>query len=612
MSSQANADDLMHCLLEEIGKVEKLQEVAEKEAGAGGPANAHCDGASFVHVRDGSDLNPYFAKGVDFARLEADRKLESLNPHEFIFLRELEKDEVIAARDSRKKSTLSPGENVASRISGGTERYHAKIRGHVIVIGNLFHILPSDVNGRLAARTDAENLSAFLDIHPAAGRGKMPDLQAVKEYLEKKNIRYGIREATIVEALNACAESRLAVLAVPVSKGFAPVAGKAGSIEYFFDRDFQGPVHLDLDEKGKVDYRKVEWIPVVTEDQLLARVTPAVPGVDGMDVSGRVLPAKAVPRSYLVPGRNVRAENSDTEFYSEINGCVQLNGSLLDVMNVFVVNSDVDYHTGNVRFDGNIMITGSVRKGFEVEAEGDILILGNAEPSRIKAGRDIHVKGGVLGAGKGRFGLEAGREVTAGYTENAWVEAQGDILIENFSLQSFLYSSGRILLEKKRGSIIGGEALAAKSLEAKALGSTAGIKTCVAAGVDYALKRRQVSLKRQEADLKEAMIKIDRFLRSLLELASRGALEPSKAQMLKDIAVRRKQILKASAAITIRRQELEYQQEHLEPGRIKAIEVAHPEVYITVRGRSIKVVETHYRSLFRLDEKTDLIVRGPA
>ncbi len=612
MKEGGEADDLMQGLQEEIDRLEKLRHVAAMEEKPAGPANPDRETVSCIHVKDGGSLNPSFLKGIEFARLTVEYKLEALLPSQFLFLAEVEKDGVIANRDNRRKCELSPGENISSRIVAGLERYQAKVRGRVIAIGDQFHILPSDVDGKMVSRKDATNLSAYLDVYPAFGSGRVTDLAAVREFLEKNNIRYGIREGAILEALESCGKTRKPVKDVLVSKGFPPVDGKPGSIEYLFDRNFQGPLHLDLNNEGKVDFRNVKWIPVVTQDQLLARITSAVPGTDGVDVTGRSLPPKPIPKSYLVPGRNVRTEKEETEFYSEINGCVQLNGSLLDVMNVFVVNSDVDYHTGNITFEGNIMITGSVRKGFEVAADGDILVLENVEPCKVKAGRDIHVKGGALGAGKGQFRLEAGRDISVGYSENAWLEAHGDIVVENFSLQSFLYCSGRILLEKKKGSLLGGEAIAAKGVEAKSFGSSSGIKTHVATGVDYALKRQQASLARQASELNEAMAKIDRFLRSLLELSSRGALHPSKAQALKEIVEKRRQISKAHAAITTRSQELEYQQENLEPGRIKAIEIVHPEVFISIRGRTVKVVESHYRSLFRLDEKTDQIIRGPA
>ncbi len=613
MKPESEADDLLHGLMREIGRLEKIQKDTEGESQAAKPPGK-AGAIPFQHVREpaAGDQNPAFAKGVEYALVQSDCEWESLNPSHFPAVPEVEKDSLVAVRDGRRKSRLSPGVNIHSHIVDGMEQYQAKVRGRVIVIAGSIHVLPSDMDCRLVARTEDGNLSAYLDIYPAYGRRPMPDLGGVIAFLEGKDIRYGIREKTILEALETCALEGKPVLNILVAKGFPPLQGKAGSIEYFFDRDFQGPAPLELDDTGKIDFRNVKWVPVVKKDQLLARVQPTVPGTVGMEVSGRALPAKPIKNVYLVAGRNVRADKRETEFYSEINGCVQLNGSLLDVMNVFVVNSDVDFHTGNVRFDGNILVTGHVHKGFEVEAEGDVVILKNAEPCRIKAGRDIHVKGGVLGAGKGKYSLEAGRDINVGYAENAFMEAQRNIIIDNFSLQSFLYCSGQILLEKQRGSIVGGEAMAAKGVQAKVLGTSSGIKTHVAAGVDYALKRQLASLTSREEEMKEAMAKIDHFLRSLLALSGKGALHPSKAQALKEVVEKRKQLAKAFTAITTRRQELDFQQENMEPGRVKATEAAYSEVYINIRGRTIKVTETFYRSLFRLDEKTGQILRGPA
>ena len=169
-----------------------------------------------------------------------------------------------------------------------------------------------------------------------------------------------------------------------------------------------------------------------------------------------------------------------------------------------------------------------MRKGFEVEATGDVVVLQNAEPCRIKAGRDVFIHGGVLGGGKGEYRIEAGRDITAGYAENAWLEAQGDIRIEDFALQSFLYSGGRILLDKRRGSLIGGEAVAARGLEARSLGSQTEVRTLVAVGVDFVVKRNLLQLTRHHQELQEAALKVDRMLKSLVELC--GPRDPPSFQ----------------------------------------------------------------------------------
>ena len=63
------------------------------------------------------------------------------------------------------------------------------------------------------------------------------------------------------------------------------------------------------------------------------------------------------------------------------------------------IDSDIDYHTGNIDFNGDVVISGSVQPQFSVKATGTISIGGYVEPGEyISAGGDILVKRGVVGA----------------------------------------------------------------------------------------------------------------------------------------------------------------------------------------------------------------------
>ena len=66
--------------------------------------------------------------------------------------------------------------------------------------------------------------------------------------------------------------------------------------------------------------------------------------------------------------------------------------------------------------------------------------------------------------------------------------------------------------------------MAARGLEAKALGSQTGVRTTVAAGVDFAVKRKLGQLSQQRKDLNEAATKVDGMIKSLVDLANHGRL----------------------------------------------------------------------------------------
>ena len=126
MNPESEADDLLQGLLQEIGRLEKIQEETERESPAAKPT-AKPGAVPFRHVRGpaAADQNPAFAKGVEYALLQADCDRDALNPSHFPGLPEIEKDALVAVRDNRKKARLSPGENLYTRIVDGIEQYHA-------------------------------------------------------------------------------------------------------------------------------------------------------------------------------------------------------------------------------------------------------------------------------------------------------------------------------------------------------------------------------------------------------------------------------------------------------------------------------------------------------
>jgi uncharacterized protein (DUF342 family) len=617
--SEDPSDDLMKGILREIAHFEQIQDPepdSPSEAAVAGqaPEADHAQaadagaGRAFTHVRFlPKGANPFFPQGVEFARLAEGRKIEDVTLAELAEVPPVAKDCLVAIRDLRSNSELVPGKNLYCRAEQGTVRYFAQVGGVVVVAGNLLQILSHDADGGIAIRVSPDRLAATFLFKPAHGAGRPPSEADVRDLLTRNKIRFGIQEDAIRDGLEACRQG--SSLEVTAALGRAPRPGTPGDIEYFFNRDFQGPIFTTPGPDGKINYRDIKWIPNVAKDQLLARLRPTVPGEDGKDVFGEPIRAPQPPPVYLVAGPNVRAEKEDTEFIAEINGRVQLHGSLLAVMNVYVVNSDVDYRSGNVRFEGNVLITGAVRKGFEVEATGDVVVLQNAEPCRIKAGRDIFIHGGVLGSGKGEYRIEAGRDITAGYAENAWLEAQGDIRIEDFALQSFLYSGGHILLDKRRGSLIGGEAVAARGLEARSLGSQTEVRTLVAVGVNFVVKRNLLQLSRHHLELQEAALKVDRMLKSLLELAGRTTLPRSKMETLRIIAEKRKLMAKTIHVVKTRIAELQGSLESDGPVTIRISGAAFPEVTLAIRGRHYKVAETSHRSIFRLDDKGETVIR---
>ena len=97
----------------------------------------------------------------------------------------------------------------------------------------------------------------------------------------------------------------------------------------------------------------------------------------------------------LLPGENVILEEEEgvQRLRSQIEGGASVStaethdssGTLLtrqftvSVQPVASIPGTVDYKTGNIDFQGNVVIGGSIASGFRVKASGDVAIAGNVE-----------------------------------------------------------------------------------------------------------------------------------------------------------------------------------------------------------------------------------------
>ena len=73
----------------------------------------------------------------------------------------------------------------------------------------------------------------------------------------------------------------------------------------------------------------------------------------------------------------------------------------LYVTNVMLINGDTDASTGDIHFNGDVIIKGNVHYGYSIYAEGSIIIGGNVEAASLTAGMNIELQSGMQGGGKG-------------------------------------------------------------------------------------------------------------------------------------------------------------------------------------------------------------------
>lgn len=364
-----------------------------------------------------------------------------------------------------------------------------------------------------------DEMKAYLTLTPNFG-GKAVTLEQVNKFLQEKGIIFGIVPIDEIEAVLELGEITHFVIA----QGQEPISGE--------DTQFKAIVEIVrerkpfINEDGSVDYRELGDIVTVHKGDLLCERIPAIAGQDGRNVLGQIIsPANGQEVQFSIDKNSayINPENPNQLLAA-------ITGQPIPVENGVMVSpvltlEKVDLETGNIRFDGTIIIKGDVFESMKVYALIDIIIEGNVINSKVECMGNLVVKGNVTGNSQliagGEVSVKGGvqcyqeldeiknspakiiayNSVSVGFSENFTIEADLDIVVEKYAMNSQLTAKNKIVSGRKGGgkkpSLIGGETWATSLVRAAIIGSEMGIKTRVLVGVDPFIKKRLDEIKQQ-------------------------------------------------------------------------------------------------------------------
>ncbi|MGN0389827.1 MAG: DUF342 domain-containing protein [Wujia sp.] len=366
---------------------------------------------------------------------------------------------------------------------------------------------------------------AYIRFYPPSTNGKLMSEREIRAELEAKKIIYGISDS-VIEKLKV---GKPYCVSIPIAKGMPPVMAKDTVIEYFFNiKPLAKPKVL---EDGSVDFHALNLFSTIKKGDVLAKLTPHDPGKPGMDIMGRNIPQNHPKIKKLKYGRNILLSEDGTTVTSEVDGNVTLADGTIFVSDTYNVAADVDASTGDIEYEGNVMIPGTVRTGFTVRAKGDIEVNGVVEGATLIAGGNIVIKRGVQGMGKGR--LESGGDICAQFFESANVSANGDIIAGSI-LHSHIQSGGKVVISGKKGFIVGGEIICESYVEANSIGNRMETQTLIKVGVKPELYERMKVLVPLVAELKTSIEETTSYLNVYKEKIKRGVkLTPENVKQIK-------------------------------------------------------------------------------
>ncbi len=311
--------------------------------------------------------------------------------------------------------------------------------------------------------------------------GSPPSLDELKGYLAGDGIVTGIDENELALLLNEAVPGKSANAVV--AHGIMPVRGEDGILAYSFTSLEPPPVQDTSDspddEKQQIDFRVVQQFINVEPDQEIGRILPPTAGTPGKTVRGKPLPAEPGTPLVLKLGQNVRCGGDAGDIlFAEIHGRVRQDGDTVHVVEEYVVDGDVDFSIGNIRFNGFVEVRGDVLDGFQVSASKGLKITGNVGACRLVSHGNIEFCG-MDGQGKGS--ILCGGSLNAHFIHDSVIECWGDMLVD-VELRNCSIHCRKALVT---GMLSGGDCVTLSGLEVKKMGAPSAVKTVIHCGVDY-------------------------------------------------------------------------------------------------------------------------------
>jgi len=323
----------------------------------------------------------------------------------------VEKGKVLV-RDPEGKgepAAIEPGLNVEIYVDGKKITQKTEVTSK-----NKIEIKPASIPPKqeIKVRVDKDKMKAYLSITRTPGRiyevedsrevkdlvieavkykEQLPDpptFDEIMKALSEKGIVYGISREAITEA--AAAGDGQEVVA---ASGIPPVKGRDAYIELCYKKMLK----KNNEDSLRIDTLDYGKIVSVEPGTVIARKIPPEAGTPGINVFGEKVDPPAPKDLDLKAGKGVEIRNNGLEAVAVISGCPEVRGSSVFISPVYTVYEDVGIETGNIYFNGDVVIEGNVLDGMKVKASGSVTVKGSAAHCHISAGGNVVVNKSVVG-----------------------------------------------------------------------------------------------------------------------------------------------------------------------------------------------------------------------
>lgn len=404
-----------------------------------------------------------------------------------------------------------------------------------------------------------DRLLAYACLLPPENDGEGITLEEFLGDLHFEGIHYGILQQDIPEEF---ARGYLHVF--PVARGKPFQAGEDGSVTELFPR--RRSMRLEVQNGSEVEFGQDVQLQPIRKGTVICQIRPPTPGIDGMDVTGQVLPSPQVTGARVAQGENTALSRDGQALVACADGILYADGDAFSIHAQKIVDGDLDQFQGTLRISGNLYIGGNVDGGASVEASGEIVINGRVgQASLTSSGGTIRVQQGIYGA-KDKTRLAAAGQIQSPVVEWAEIDAGTSLIAETVS-NSSVRCGGTVYVMGGRGLITDSVIRAGDSILCQRVGNLAGGRCRFSAGYPPQLLE---GWERIREELTQIQPTIDMLWDTVTNLRRKSArLSEGEKLLLARLVEQRRLYTEKQEALTLEMKALHKELDRKTKGRIR-------------------------------------------
>lgn len=286
-----------------------------------------------------------------------------------------------------------------------------------------------------------------------------------------------------------------------VARGLPPKNGRSSKLKPLVPNALERILRPQSQGASRVDMRNLGDVICVKEGTELLRRLPPTNGRAGYSVTNTKIEPKQGEWIKFRPGDGTQFSDQDENLLvAAITGMPKFKDQKMWVDDTFICNG-VNVGTGNINYDGAVLVNGDVTEKMSISAKGDVTINGFVESATIEAGGDIIITEGAMGKVNDASTVYSTKLVSQGsihiqHGQGLDISCKGAVTIGRQLAYSRIFCGGSVTvgpIDKPNGNLFACDIQSHGYVVAGTLGAVSGSSLSIdfSAGFNALLERKE-------------------------------------------------------------------------------------------------------------------------